>query len=104
MQTYETWLQRTSPGALPNYFGLFAWAAGRLFVQQALALGGKLSRANLVNSLRGVDNYTGNGLFGPQHVGAKITGSCYGFITLQNGKWVRENTGGNFLCGSVVKV
>jgi ABC-type branched-subunit amino acid transport system substrate-binding protein len=104
MQTYETWLQRVSPGATPNYFGLFAWAAGRLFVQEALALGGNLTRANLVQALRGVDNYTGNGLFGPQHVGAKITASCYGFITLQNGKWVRENTGGNFLCGSVVKV
>jgi ABC-type branched-subunit amino acid transport system substrate-binding protein len=104
MQTYEQWLQITNPGAKPNYFGLFAWAAGRLFVQQALALGGNLSRTSLVNSLRSVDNYTGNGLFGPQHVGQKITASCYGFITLKNGVWVRENSGGNFLCDSVVKV
>lgn len=104
MQTYETWLQRTNPGATPNYFGLFAWAAGRLFVQQALKLGGNLSRATLLSALRGIDNYTGFGLFGPQHVGQKITASCYGFITLQNGKWIRENSGGNFLCGSVVKV
>ncbi|HLY34049.1 MAG TPA: ABC transporter substrate-binding protein [Jatrophihabitantaceae bacterium] len=104
MQTYETWLQRTSPGAQPNYFGLYAWAAGRLFVQEALGLGGKLTRGSLIDALRGVDNYTGNGLFGPQHVGAKITASCYGFITLQNGKWIRENSGGNYLCGSVVKV
>jgi ABC-type branched-subunit amino acid transport system substrate-binding protein len=104
MQTYETWLQRTSPGAKPNYFGLFAWAAGRLFVQEAVALGGKLTRASLVNALRGVDNYTGNGLFGPQHVGQKVTASCYGFITLKGTTWVRENSGGNYICGSVVKV
>ena len=104
MQNYITWLQRTNPGAKPNYFGLFAWAAGRLFVEQALKLGGGLTRASLVSALRGVDNYTGFGTFGPQHVGQKITASCYGFITLQNGKWVRENSGGNFLCGSVVKV
>ena len=25
----------------------------------------------------------GNGMFGPQHVGSKITGTCYDFITLQ---------------------
>jgi hypothetical protein len=37
-------------------------------------------------------------------VGQKITASCYGFITLKSGKWIRENSGGNFLCGSVVKV
>jgi ABC-type branched-subunit amino acid transport system substrate-binding protein len=104
MQLYETWLQRANPGAQPNYFGLFAWAAGRLFVQKALELGGKLTRQAMVSALQGVDNYTGNGLFGPQHVGKKVTASCYGFITLQNGKWVRENSGGNFLCGSVTKV
>jgi ABC-type branched-subunit amino acid transport system substrate-binding protein len=104
MQLYETWLQRTNPGAVPNYFGLFAWAAGRLFVAEALALGGKLTRSAMVSALGAVDNYTGNGLFGPQHVGRKVTGSCYGFITLQNGKWVRENSGGDFLCAPVVKV
>ena len=90
MQLYEQWLNITSPGKSPNYFGLFAWAAGELFASEALKLGGQLTRASMINALKGVDNFTGNGLFGPQHVGAKMTGGCFQFITLQNGKWVRE--------------
>jgi len=105
MQKYELWLQRTNPGAKPNYFGLFSWAAGALFVKEALALGGQLTRANLIAKLKAVDNFTGNGLFGPQHVGAKETGSCYGFIKLNGTTWVREApASGQFTCGTVVKV
>ena len=91
MQLYEKWLGiTTSPGKAPNYFGTFAWAAGELFAQEAIKLGAKLTRASLIAALKKVDNSTGNGLFGPQHVGARMTGGCYQFITLQNGKWVRE--------------
>ena len=103
MQTYITWLHRVAPGANPNYFGLFAWSAGMLFAQEALTLGGKLTRKSLLAALSTVDNWTGNGMFGPQHVGARVTGSCYGFITLKGGVWVREGPR-PFSCGSTVKV
>ena len=33
---------RCSPAPTPTYFGLFAWSAARLFVEQAIALGGRL--------------------------------------------------------------
>jgi hypothetical protein len=101
MQLYKQWLARVAPGAAPSYFGLFAWAAGRLFAQEAIKLGGQLTRASFVASLKAVDNYTGNGLFGPQHVGAKVTGSCYGFIVLKGGQWVREGPK-PYTCGSTV--
>ena len=92
-----------TPGAAPDYFGMFAWAAGELFTQQALKLGGKLSRSSLLAALRTVDNYTGNGMFGPQHVGAKMTGSCYNFITLKDGHWTREGPS-SYTCGGTVNV
>ena len=103
MQLYEQWLQRTSPGAAPDYFGMYAWSAGRLFTDEALKLGGKLNRQTLLQALSHVDNWTGNGMTGPQHVGAKITGTCYNFIVYKSGKWVREGPG-NYTCGSTVKV
>ena len=59
------------PGATPTFFGLFAWSAARLFVEQATKLGGKLSRSSLVTSLKGVNNWTANGMHAPQPVGAK---------------------------------
>jgi hypothetical protein len=103
MQTYLTWLKRVAPSAQPNYFGIFAWSAGRLFTQKALELGGQLTRASLIAALKKVDNWTGNGMFGPQHVAAKVTAGCYGFIQLKGGKWVREGPA-PFSCGGVTKV
>ena len=49
---------------------MFAWSAARLFVERAIALGGKLSRAGLLADLAKVDNWTANGMHSPQHVGA----------------------------------
>jgi ABC-type branched-subunit amino acid transport system substrate-binding protein len=103
MQTYISWLHRVAPGAAPNYFGLFAWSAGMLFTQKAIQLGGALTRKSLLAQLATVDNWTGGGMFGPQHVGQRITGSCYGFIALHNGQWVREGPQ-PFSCGTVLKV
>jgi ABC-type branched-subunit amino acid transport system substrate-binding protein len=100
MGLYLQWLQRVAPGANPSFFGIFAWAAGRLFTDAAIRLGGKLTRASLLQALSQIDNYTGNGMFGPQHVGKTITGSCYGFIVLKGGKWVREGPT-PYSCGTV---
>ena len=72
MALYRSWLDQVSPGAVPNYYGLYAWSAARLFVEEAVALGGKLDRAALVAAHRkGVKDWTGNGLHVPQQVGAK---------------------------------
>jgi ABC-type branched-subunit amino acid transport system substrate-binding protein len=103
MKTYLTWLNRVAPGANPNYFGIFAWSAGMLFTQKAIQLGGQLTRKSLLAQLATVDNWTGNGMFGPQHVARKVTGSCYGFIALKGGKWVREGPA-PFSCGTSIKV
>ena len=50
LQLYTSWLQQVHPGAQPTFFGLFAWSASRLFVEQAAALGGRLSRASLART------------------------------------------------------
>jgi ABC-type branched-subunit amino acid transport system substrate-binding protein len=88
MRLYVDWLQQVRPGAVPTYDGLFAWSAARLFTEQALALGGHLSRAHLVDRLRRVDDWTGNGLHAPQHVGAKRSGACWRFLRLHDTHWL----------------
>jgi ABC-type branched-subunit amino acid transport system substrate-binding protein len=92
MQLYQAWLQQVKPGATPTFFGLFSWSATRLFVQQSLQLGGRLSRESLVQSVTKVDNWTSNGLHSPQHVGSKETGDCWRWIRLQGGRWVPEGS------------
>ncbi len=71
LQNYMNWLKRVAGNTPPTYFGIYAWGAAELFTQLAIKLGGKLTRQSLLDALKGVDNYTGNGLFGPQHVGAE---------------------------------
>jgi hypothetical protein len=62
-------------------------------------LGGKLTRASMVQSLRRVANWTDNGMTSPQNVGSKINGSCWRIIQLLNGRW-STNLGG-YQCDGV---
>ena len=101
MQLYRAWLDQVKPGAVPNYFGLYAWSAARLFVEQAVALGGKLSRSSMVAALKSVRNWTGNGLHVPQQVGTKVTSNCGSVIQLNDGKWSQVSPG-NFMCGPLL--
>jgi len=87
MSTYLAWLHQVSPNSSPTFYGVFAWSAAALFVQEAIKLGGKLTRASLVSALHGVSNWSANGMTAPQSVGAKMNGSCWRFVRLENGAW-----------------
>ena len=89
LQTYLTWLQHTSGGA-PTFFGVYAWCAAALFVQLAVELGGKLTRSTLLTAIRGVHNYTNNGMVPPQDPGGKHTTHCASVLQLVNGQWIRK--------------
>jgi ABC-type branched-subunit amino acid transport system substrate-binding protein len=85
---YTRYLQQVAPGARPTFFGLFAWSATRLFVEQATKLGGKLSRPALISAVRRVDNWTSHGAHAPQHVGSKKIADCWRFIQWTGKAWV----------------
>lgn len=102
MALYQQWLQQVKPGATPTFFGVFSWSAARLFVERSIALGGRLSRETLVDSVRRVDNWTSNGIHSPQHVGSKETGDCWRWIRLEKGRWVPDGPT-KFTCAGVTK-
>jgi hypothetical protein len=99
---YRTWLQQVKPGAEPTTFGLFSWSATRLFVEKAIALGGKLSRASMVEAVRGERSWDANGLHTSMNVGGKTTYKCVDVVQLSGGAW-RKVSGDNYLCGSLVR-
>jgi hypothetical protein len=72
-----------------------------LFVQKATELGGQLDRASLVNALKGVKDWTSNGIHAPMAVGAKTTPGCIKMFQLDGGSWSQVSPG-DFLCGSLV--
>ncbi len=93
LQLYQAWLQQVKPGATPDFFGVYAWSAARLFVEQALALGGDLTRERVVARVKAVDDWTGNGIHAPQPIGPKRTSECFAIIRLENERWVRKSPG-----------
>jgi hypothetical protein len=102
MQLYRSWLARVAPGGVPDYFGFFAWGAAKLFVELAARIGPTLTRKAMLDAVKGVHDYTANGLFSPQDVGGKRTAKCWAFIKLQGGRWVREAPASGFRCGELV--
>lgn len=88
LNLYRTWLKKVAPGATPTAAGLYAWSSAKLFTQQALALGAKLTRANLVARVRTVTAWTGGGLHVPQQVGTKHVSGCTRLLYLKAGTWV----------------
>lgn len=103
LRLYLQWLHQVSPDAVPSYFGMFAWSATRLFVQQATALGGQLTRANLVARMRQVHGWTDHGLHAPQDVGGKVNSNCWRFLQLRGGAW-KPIGGSHYLCRGATKV
>ncbi len=97
LRRYETWLQQVAPGATPDFFGVYAWSAARLFVTEAASLGSRLTRARLVQRLRQVRDWTSQGLHAPQAVGAKRTSQCFLVLRLEHGRWVQKSPG-RYLC------
>jgi ABC-type branched-subunit amino acid transport system substrate-binding protein len=87
LRLYLSYLQQVAPGAEPGFFGVFAWSASRLFVQEATKLGGKLTRASLIAAMHNVDNWTSNGLTAPQHVGSKAISPCWRFLQWSGSAW-----------------
>jgi hypothetical protein len=103
MALYRSWLSQVSPGAVPNYYGLYAWSAARLFVQEAVKLGGGLDRASLVAAFAKVEDWTSNGLHVPQQVGARTTYNCAQIIQLNGGTW-SPVSGNGFQSGPLIDV
>ncbi|MFW6867543.1 ABC transporter substrate-binding protein [Nocardioides sp. CPCC 206347] len=101
IQLYLSYLQQVKPGAIPNYYGLYAWSAARLFVEKSLALGGKLTRASLVQALDNTSSWTGNGAHTPMNIGTSATPPCLKVAQFKGGRW-QQVSPGKYMCGRVV--
>jgi ABC-type branched-subunit amino acid transport system substrate-binding protein len=99
---YKQWLGRVAPGAAPSYFGMFAWAAARLFVTTAAKVGPQLTRKAMLDAIRGVHDFTAEGMVAPQDVGGKRTSACMSLVRLKGGAWSRLAPASGYSCGSLI--
>lgn len=98
---YLQWLQQVKPGAEPSSAGVFAWSAARLFVQEAIALGGKLTRATLLEKVRAEHAWTSNDLHAAADIGRQIPSKCFVNLRLSGSTW-KALDGGKYLCGPLI--
>jgi ABC-type branched-subunit amino acid transport system substrate-binding protein len=104
MQLYEQWLQRTSPGAVPDYFGMYAWSAGRLFQKAAIAAGPKLTRAALFAAIKQIHAWSDYGMHATHDIGNKLEANCTLFAEVRNRHFVRTFPSNGWNCeGSLMK-
>jgi hypothetical protein len=99
MQLYMSWLSRVAPGAKPDFFGFYAWSAGRLFQKLATEIGPKLTRKAILAAVKNVRHWTGNGIHVDHDVGGKTSSPCFLYLTIRNGRFVRTHPSSDFECG-----
>lgn len=104
MRLYTEWLQRAAPGATPDYFGIYAWSAFRLFQKLAAQIGPDLTRPKLLAALRATTEWGANGLHAPHRIGAKIISTCNLNLEARGGRFVRVAPSSGFDCsGTLIK-
>jgi hypothetical protein len=89
MQLFLSWLNRVSPGATHDIFGILAWSAGLAFEQAAKAVGPDLTRPALIAQLQKITNWTGDGITPPVNIGQKIPSKCFAYFKIENGAFQR---------------
>jgi ABC-type branched-subunit amino acid transport system substrate-binding protein len=95
----DQWVQKVSPGYVPDGYTAGAWMAGRLFQQAVEKLGANPTRKALNEVLRGVDRFDANGMQAETGPGTKRPASCYLIAEFRDGNYHRlEPTGRGFRC------
>jgi ABC-type branched-subunit amino acid transport system substrate-binding protein len=89
VKTFNTWVQKASPGFHPDLYTLYGWLSGELFGQALKASGSHPSRGQVLQQLGKITSFNGNGLTTTANPAKKIPGSCYIIAKIVNGKYQR---------------
>jgi ABC-type branched-subunit amino acid transport system substrate-binding protein len=89
VDTFLTWVQKTSPGFNPDLYTLFGWLSAQLFSQAFDAAGPNPTRGSVLQQLRKITSFNGNYLIDTGNPGDKIPGYCYVMSQVVQGKFQR---------------
>jgi hypothetical protein len=98
MQLYINWLGRVAPSSKPDYFGFYAWSAGRFFVKIAETLGPTLKRAAFLDEVKKINSWDGNKLHVAHNIGGKLMSPCFLYLEVKGGRFVRKAPTSSFMC------
>jgi ABC-type branched-subunit amino acid transport system substrate-binding protein len=75
--TFQTWVQRVSPGFAPDLYTLFGYLSTELFTQALQAAGPDPSRGSVLRALRKITSFSGGYVIGTANPAKKIPTDCY---------------------------
>ena len=86
VRTFQTWVQRVSPGFAPDLYTLFGWLSTELFTQALRAAGPDPTRGSVLQALRNITSFSGGYLTGTANPAKKIPSSCYIIGRVEGGR------------------
>jgi ABC-type branched-subunit amino acid transport system substrate-binding protein len=87
--TFQTWIQKTSPGFSPDLYTLFGWLSAELFAQALKSAGPNPSRGSVLQALHGITSFSGGNLIGTSNPAKKIPTPCYLIAQIEHGTFNR---------------
>ena len=84
-KTFQTWVQKVSPGFKPDLYTLFGWISGQLFTQALQAAGPHPTRGSLLQQLKKITVFNGNYLIASSNPAQKLPAYCYVIAQIKNG-------------------
>jgi len=94
--TFIEWTEKAD--GQPTALGAFTWSSGLLFAQAVKHLGSKVTRAGLLEYLRGVHKWDGEGIHAVGDPGANRLTQCYVLLQVRGGKFTRVFPEKGFEC------
>ncbi len=98
MQLYEQWLARVAPSDKPDYFGLYAWSAARLFQMVATEVGPNLTRSAFFAKVKQVHAWNDHGLHATHDIGNKTASNCFLYGKVTTNAFVRFYPSSGWTC------
>jgi ABC-type branched-subunit amino acid transport system substrate-binding protein len=95
---FDTWYGRTAAGEDADFFALNGWASGDLLVRALRQAGPDPTQAKVVEALKAMTEYDGDGLVGTVNPPGKVTPPCFHIIEVEGGKWVKRFPDKGFAC------
>lgn len=87
--TFNTWVQKVSPGFTPDYFTVIGWLCADLFVTALRSAGNNPSRGSLLQALRKITAFNSGNLIPVSDPAGKVPVTCYLLGQITAGTWQR---------------
>jgi ABC-type branched-subunit amino acid transport system substrate-binding protein len=89
VQLFDDWMKKTHPSQGLDLFGMYSWAAAKLFVDALKAAGQNPTRAGVVAALKNIHDFDDNGMVAKADVGNKKPPGCWMLLKVDNGAFKR---------------